>query len=387
MLFADKKITLTAVAAAVLFAGAAQAADIQIYGRVDAGVRYTHTHGQGDDSDKIEMRHNRSTSRVGFNIVEQINPDLKAKVYLETGFASDTGAFDNKDNQLFQRRSILALEGKWGEFGAGRFGTVQSTMGPYSMGLLKWDPYATSYLQASIGSTFANTGRVNNGLNWISPKLAGWRLGATYSLGDASDENNADNDYGDDYSDRDHTLALAADYQGENFYFSAAMSNVEYGNKENASRTDDAQTFGIGGWYAVMPKTKIWAAAQYQRHWEKAGKVKLSSIGATDIGTGKTAGGVDGYSLLLGLTHETGNHKFLTNIQHFNGELSDASDVDYNFTVLSAAWEYKLAPKVWYYIAATHSMDGGSVANVKYSESDGVHQSATEFMTGVQINF
>ena len=106
--------TLAAAVALSLAAISVQAADVQLYGRVDEGLRYTRTHGQGDDSGTLEMRHNRATSRWGLNITEQISPDLKAKVYLESGFNSDTGAFDNTKNQIFQRRSILALQGKMG---------------------------------------------------------------------------------------------------------------------------------------------------------------------------------------------------------------------------------------------------------------------------------
>ncbi len=379
-----KKVTLIAAATLAAIAGASQAADVQIYGRVDEGLRYTRTHDQGDDKGTIEMRHNRATSRWGFNITEDISPETKVKIYLESGFYSDTGTFDNTKNQIFQRRSILAVQSKtWGELGGGRFGTVQSTMGPYSMGLLNWDPYATSYGQASIGSTFANTGRVNNGLNWISPKMAGWRLGVSYSLGDTSDDDYAT------YTDRDHTLALAADYKSENIYFSVTASNVEYGNKENSAQTKDGQTFGVGGWYAVLPSTKIYAAAQYQKHWDTAAGLSTKDLTAAGLTNGDElrAGGFDGYSLLLGATYEVGKNKFLGEVQYFDGEFANDSSADYKFTVLSAAWEYKLAKKIWYYVAATHSFDGGSISNIDYAVNADAHQCATEFMTGIQMNF
>lgn len=375
--------TLAAAVALSLAALSVQAADVQLYGRVDEGLRYTRTHGQGDDSSTLEMRHNRATSRWGLNITEQISPDLKAKVYLESGFYSDTGEFDNSKNQIFQRRSILALQGKWGELGAGRFGTVQSTMGPYSMGLLNWDPYATSYGQASIGSTFANTGRVNNGLNWISPSMAGWRVGASYSLGDSSDDDYAT------YADRDHTLALAVDYKSENIYFSVAASNVAYGNAEHKEQTKDGQTFGLGGWYAVTPSTRIYAAAQYQKHWDTAAGLSTSDLTAAGLNNPDDlmAGGFDGYSVLLGATHTIGNNKFLGEVQYFDGKFANDSSADYKFTVLSAAWEYKLAKRIWYYVAATHSFDGGSISDIDYAVNADAHQCATEFMTGIQMNF
>lgn len=79
-----------ALGAVLAAAGAAQAADIQMYGRVDSGLRYTHTKATGDD--KLEMRNNRSTPRVGFNIVEDLGNGMKVKAYLENGFHLDTGS-------------------------------------------------------------------------------------------------------------------------------------------------------------------------------------------------------------------------------------------------------------------------------------------------------
>ena len=119
-----------ALGALLAAAGAAQAADIQMYGRVDSGLRYTHTKDTGDD--KLEMRNNRSTPRVGFNIVEDLGNGVKVKAYLENGFYLDTGSLYTA-NTLFDRRSILAVQGAWGEIGMGRMGNVQSTVSPYAM--------------------------------------------------------------------------------------------------------------------------------------------------------------------------------------------------------------------------------------------------------------
>lgn len=387
-----KKVTLIAAAMAAAFAGAAQAADIQIYGRVDAGLRYTKYHDSAKDDTLNLQAGNRAHNRIGFNVVEDLGDGLKVKAYLENGFTIDDGALDSS-TQLFNRRSILAVQGRYGEIGAGRMGSVQSTVAPYSMGLLKWDPFATSYSQASIGSTFANTSRLNNALTWISPKMAGWRVGATYSLGDSSDETQTV------YSDRDHTLALAADYASENMYFSVTFANVAYGNQETANMDHDAQLYGFGGWYRFVPQAKVYVGAQYQKHWESAAGLKYSVVdslynydkknantGEMERGTHseKLDGGFDGYSLLLGATYEFGQNKLLGSVQYFDGELSNASEYDYQFLVFGAAWEYKLAKTTWFYVAATHSIDGGKISKEKY---DDAHQEATELMAGINWNF
>ena len=152
---------------------AAQAADVQIYGRVDAGFLYEHKKGEDTFTQKAG---GRAHNRIGFNVVEDLGNGVKVKAYLENGFYIDDGQFDDS-KVLFNRRSILALQGSLGEIGFGRMGTVQSTVAPYTMGLIKYDPFGTSYGNASIGSTFSNTSRTNNTVTWVSPTLNGFRVG------------------------------------------------------------------------------------------------------------------------------------------------------------------------------------------------------------------
>lgn len=384
----SKLAIASALAAAAI---GAQAADISVYGRVDAGLRYTNT--DKDDSFVLQAG-NRAHNRIGFNIKEDLGNGMQVKAYLENGFTIDDGALDD-DTQLFNRRSILAVKGAWGELGAGRMGTVQSTMAPYAMGVIKWDVMGTSYSNASIGTTFANSGRVNNALTWISPTFAGWRAGATYSLGDANDE-----DY-KEYADRDHTLALALDYTGENLYFSTVFSNVQYGaeehSKDSLDSTSSGSTFGLGGWYRVVPSTKIYFGAQYQDNWETAAGLKRSDVHVDGLSSEapdpedpdktvttydeKLSKGFDGYSLDLGASYEVGQHKVLGSVQYFDGEVSEASEYDYKLTVLGLAYEYKLAKTTWFYVAGTQTWASGKIHD---ADND---QEATELMVGVNWNF
>lgn len=95
---------------------AAQAADVQIYGRVDAGFLYEHKKGEDTFTQKAG---GRAHNRIGFNVVEDLGNGVKVKAYLENGFYIDDGQFDDS-KVLFNRRSILALQGSLGEIGFGR---------------------------------------------------------------------------------------------------------------------------------------------------------------------------------------------------------------------------------------------------------------------------
>ena len=67
---------------------AAQAADVQIYGRVDAGFLYEHKKGEDTFTQKAG---GRAHNRIGFNVVEDLGNGVKVKAYLENGFYIDIG--------------------------------------------------------------------------------------------------------------------------------------------------------------------------------------------------------------------------------------------------------------------------------------------------------
>lgn len=352
------RLIAAAVCAATLgIAGTAAAADVSIYGRTDAGLKYTNTEG---GNDKLELLSGgRSTNRVGLNIVEDLGNGWKAKGYLETGFYIDRGAFDNEDGTLFQRRSILAIAGPYGELGMGRAGTVQSTMAPYTMGLIKYDPFGTSYGNASIGKAFANTGRLNNGIHYISPKFGGVNFGLSYSLGDEAED-------GVEWHDKNHTLAMAVNYTAENLYLSATYANIEYKDdsliKPDKVKAVDANLYGVGGWWRFIPTTRLFFGLQYQANFKSAASLSTTNLTQTykedkvtvdKAGLAKdiTCGGFDGYSALLGMDWLSGAHKVMAGVQYFDGELAKDSDYDVQRTIVAGAYEYYFAKNVIGYLS------------------------------------
>lgn len=384
-----KSLLVLALCAATV--GMAQAANVQMYGRVDLGLKYTDYKG-GEDT--LEMRNGRSTSRIGFNIVEDLGNGYKVKGYLETGFKADRGTFTTTGS-LFDRRSILAVQGPWGEIGAGRAGTVQSTMAPYSMGLIKFDPFGTSYGNASIGSTFLNSNRVNNSLHFRSASMNGWQVGASYSFGDKNDDV--------EYTDTDHTAALAVNYTGENVYLTISAANIKYGDGKTVSYLknpddektkvrhgvdyDDARMLAVGGWVRLQPEWRLFAGVQYQRDGRTGGKFKASFFDKT---TGESAPellahGYTGYSALLGTDYVTGPHKFIAGVQYFDGEIKEVKGSEFDRTIVAAAYEYYFKKNVIGYVAATASFMGGRASKTFHAQKEA--QNSTELFTGLNILF
>lgn len=385
------KKSVFAVALLAAMMGSVQAADVQMYGRVDLGLKYTDYKG-GDDT--LEMRNGRSTSRIGFNIVEDLGNGYKVKGYLETGFKADEGTFTTSGS-LFDRRSILAIQGPWGEIGAGRAGTVHSTMAPYSMGLIKFDPFGTSYGNASIGTTFLNSSRVNNSLHFRSASMNGWQVGGSYSFGNSVDDV--------EYTDSDHTAALALTYTGENVYMTLTAANIKYGDgktvsylvdpedeeseKTHAVDYKDARMIALGGWIRLQPEWRLFAGVQYQRDGRRGAKLKVSAF---DKSTGETnaallSHGYTGYSALLGMDYVTGPHKIIAGAQYFDGEIEDVRGTEYKRTVLAAAYEYYFKKNVIGYVAATGSFVDGKASETFRDENTG--KNSTELFTGLNILF
>lgn len=352
----------------------ATAADVQIYGRADAGLVYTHIKG-GEDT--LQMKNGRSTPRFGLNIRENLTNGWKIKGYLENGFQLDTGNFGTT-GKIFDRRSILAVSSPYGELGAGRAGTVQSSMAPYSMGLLRWDPFGTSYGNASIASTFANSGRLSNGLHYISPEFNGFKFGASYTLGDEDIDTVK-------WSDKSHTLALAGNYKNEDVFLGLTFANIT-SKHEGVYTKPDARLYQIGGWWTASPGLKVFAAAGYQTHFSTAAKLASSKLLKGGVTKEQSLGGFNGESFLIGTTYTIGKNKFIADAQFFTGKLSRNHDVNFKRAVFAAAWEYWFSKRVIGYLATTYSMTSGSAESAA-KQAGGYSLEATQVYCGLDYHF
>lgn len=125
------KKTLAAVAVLGAFVGSALAADVQLYGVVDTGLRYTHFDGDAaaagyDAVDKFEMKSGQqSGSRFGFKGTEDLGNGLTVGFILENQFNSDDGSLSDSDH-FFRREASLFLEGGFGKIAMGRIGSINN---------------------------------------------------------------------------------------------------------------------------------------------------------------------------------------------------------------------------------------------------------------------
>ena len=264
------KKTLAAVAVLGAFAGSAIAADVTLYGVVDLGLNYSHVDmdGVGDDLDTFEMKSGQqSGSRWGLKGTEDLGNGLTVGFVLENGFTADDGV--DGGSAMFDRESMLFLEGNFGKLAFGRIGSFNQGQGSFSkIGMLT--PFGTSFgdYAAQAGNIFASSTRYANSIVYETPSFAGFQVTAMYSMG------NTDGTGTENESDTDRYYGIAATYKNgpAAAYLAVDSTNYKSFGVTNGSDMNDAWTVTLGGsWDFEVVKAYI--GAQY---FDEA---KISNIG------------------------------------------------------------------------------------------------------------
>lgn len=172
------KKTLAALAVLGAFSGAAFAQNVQMYGIIDGGLQVV------DPTNNIGMTTGiasgqQSGSRFGLKGSENLGNGLTVKFVLENGFNLDTGA--QGQGALFGRQAWIGLDSSIGTVAIGHLASLSSGTGSFDM-MGNIDPFATGFMDAGAQATFAIGGRVDNAVVYQSGNLAGFQVGAMYSL-------------------------------------------------------------------------------------------------------------------------------------------------------------------------------------------------------------
>lgn len=192
-------VALAAAVAALSFGMASQAsaADVQIYGRIDAGLVYEHTDpGVGDAVDSFTLDSGVGTSsRFGLRGSEDLGNGYKVKFVLENGYSTDSGALKTP-NTIFDREATLQLVGPFGTISAGRSAILGTDGGSFNL-LGGIDPFGTG--MGAIGNqgivlAKIDSSRRDNMITYRSPEMAGFQVTAAYSMGKNDYENKGGSD-------------------------------------------------------------------------------------------------------------------------------------------------------------------------------------------------
>ena len=397
------KKTLAAVAVLGAFAGSALAADVQLYGIVDTGLRYTHFDADSDaagydatDSFGIQSG-NQSGSRFGFKGTEDLGNGLTVGFILENQFNSDDGSLTD-DDHFFRRESSLFLQGGFGKVAMGRMGSINGGTSSWAKyGVLS--AFGTSWdYSAQAGSWAIGGGLWDNMIAYETPDFAGFKVFAQYGMG----TNDAENE-----SRSDRYYAIGASYANGplNLYFAVDSINYQTADADgalaNASDIDDSLTITFGGNYD-FEVLKLFAGAQY------FDEIKLSKMGCgvgmmdvteynsvTGNGTESNpyksnyASKFKGWSLGVSASIPAAGGQVLVGAAYLDAEAADSvaktnENDELSRWIVSAGYDYPLSKRTNVYGVVTYAQD-----SVEYTQSGIKDQDPTIFaaMVGLRHKF
>ena len=353
------KKTLAAVAVLGAFAGSALAADVQLYGLVDTGLRYMHFDGDAaaagyDAVDKFEMKSGmQSGSRFGFKGTEDLGNGLTVGFVLESQFNSDDGSLSDKDH-FFRREASLFLEGGFGKIAMGRIGSINNGVSSWAQfGMLS--AFGTSWdYSAQMGTWAVGAGIWDNMIAYQTPTFAGFTVYAQYGMGSNNNENE---------SSSDRYYALGAKYANGPLNLYLAVDSINYqtadanGALPNADDIDDSLTVTFGGNYD-FEVLKLFAGAQY---FDEA---KVSSafglLGAADYNdTFSTK--FKGWSLGVSANIPVAGGSVLVGAGYMDAEAADSQKTadkdELTRWVVSAGYDYPLSKRTNVYGILTYAQD------------------------------
>lgn len=186
------KLTKTLLAGAILagMGGTALAeTQVTLYGLIDVGLTYQRGKVGTDDQNRgrygsdYQSRFGmtdgmQSGSRWGLRGTEDLGDGTQAIFVLESGFGASNGR-SKQSGRLFGRQATVGLQNDaWGRLDLGRQTNIASKY------FADIDPFALSYLNASMGSAFsaANTVRYDNMVMYQTPSYNGFQAGVGYAF-------------------------------------------------------------------------------------------------------------------------------------------------------------------------------------------------------------
>lgn len=354
-----KSCAALAVLSAV-FAGAASAADVQVYGRVDTGLYLTKSDATGVRSLSMESGI-AGASRFGFMGSETLGNGVKVGFVLENGFSADTGVMaGSDDSRLFDRDSYLYANTPYGDF---RFGRSGSLGGGVSGGLFAGtiSPFGVVYKEAASTKVFAVEGRLDNMVRYDTPSFGGLKLSAQYS-------NGIDGDDALNNSQKDRYAAFGATYTIGGLKLVGVVDKYLY-NDRKYHKTDDKNgkkgignktAYKLGLQYKASEGVTLYGGYQHTDNAQKIGLVTADAVkGAdTDAFTVGTRIALGGGNLNLALGYVEGDKRDGSNL--YEVKMWQAA-IGYTYPLSKRTVLYTAAA----YLDSDYTKDGAAVKGTK----------------------
>lgn len=317
-MFKKSLIALVTLSAAAF---AANAADVTLSGRIDAGLNYHDAKKTGHEStDTFAMKSGQySGSRFTLKGSEELGNGTSVGFVLENGFDSDTGAF-SQEGKIFGREAIVYVKGEFGTFAMGRVGALSSGLGSFST-IYNYTPFGTGwgdYASAKGAFMLADRGRNDNTITYVSPEFAGLTISAQYSL-------RTDGAEADHSSLNKRYAALGATYKLGAFSTGLVVDTVMNGRADDSYNTEDSLGISWGASFD-LDVTKPMILVQYGQHENKLGGFNFAQM-LSDYSdedhpyAASRNGGLKGYAVSLGAVTPVMGGNLYTAVNYTDGEL------------------------------------------------------------------
>ncbi|MDO5530566.1 porin [Sutterella sp.] len=354
------KKTLAALAVLGAFAGSAAAADVQIYGEIDTGLKYQYTETDtftesGDDVNTFEMANGiNNGSRFGIKGTEDLGNGLKIGFKLENGFNSDDGTL-GYESRLFGREASVSLYSNYGTLSMGRMGGLGSSAGTYDIVYAIGDAFDGG---DEFAWGLAHSSRYDNMITYQSPKFYGLQVTAQYSFKENS--KSGDGEEGRSTANRYAAAAITGEYGPAQFVLAYELQKHSTLIRGNGFEPDDGNTVYLGGNYD-FDVAKVFLMGQYYTGLRSLDFMGLDEVtGLEDNGALFAASetGAEGFGLHLGTIVPMFGGELTVGAYWSDGSVSDVQnigDVDFTYYGAAARYCYPLSTRTTIYTGLGYS--------------------------------
>lgn len=249
----------------------AQAANVTLYGSVDAGFQYTHTKFTSFDKDTKVKTTNTSNSfkladgisgsnSIGLKGEEELGSGSTVGFQLENEFSLANGEFD-APGKLFSAEARVYVNGPFGEIAAGRMGGLESASGTYDVFFANVDAFDGG---DQLPTGFVQTGNLDNSIVYATPEMAGFKAYGMYSFSTSNKQENK-------FSQNARYAALGATYEIGDATLAATfgMGMPETKKADGSAITPKPKkpfVIGFGGNYKLKDDLQLFGGMQFANH-------------------------------------------------------------------------------------------------------------------------
>jgi predicted porin len=344
--FSMSKVPLLAVLG--LCAGAAHAqGSVTLYGSLDGGLRNV-VNGTKAGGALLTPASNGvyDQNRFGIRGVEDLGGGYQAVFDLQAGYILATGALDNTNNLLFNRRSTVGLVGPFGRVDLGRQFAMQHYL------IKDFEPFDFRYLSITEASGVTNgntSGRDDNQISYIG-EFGPTVFRAEYALGGIAGSIDEGSTRAAGFNYRTHTIKFGFGYTHKAKQLVAGMGPFY-----------DSNEYTAGGAYTLGPVT---AMGGWSTNIQEA---------ATAVG-----GSIKNQYLWGGVRYQV--NPFIEIIGAFYDNKNDTAGVDGRKDVSIVGVTYNLSKSTLLYADVDHTkFMGGALTNATLNPSGHPNQVGVSF--------